>query len=123
MQPGSYFVSEQAEMAAKWQMVEDYKSASAKLALLLAELKNIGDEWAGIARVLQGPRGFSFEVEGTKLTVKNELTKANIASLHSSRVSWESLTKLIEDYRNTLKTKDELSSRLKQLGVTLDPYQ
>ena len=74
--------------------------------------------WESFAK---NPHGYLFEINLRQVTVVNELKKMDIASVKSSSVNWESLTKLVEDYQETLKKKGELFSRLKALGVNIDP--
>jgi septation ring formation regulator EzrA len=122
MQAGSYFVSEQEEMAAKWQMVEDYKKITARLVTLQEEMKRVAQEWIELGRVLQSPNGILFDIQKQQITATNKLSNAKVADVRSSRVNWESLTKLVSDYQESLKRKDELGSRLKELGANFEPY-
>lgn len=109
-----YFVSEEAEQAAKWKMVEELRTKKEHLVVLKNELKNLAEKWAEFARVMQSPDLHSFAVAPQKITVGKwgEKPARPIAEIRDSSVQWDSLTKLVTDYQRTEGDVRTLQSQL-----------
>jgi len=103
MQTGGYFVSEQEEKAAKWEMVEKLRKAKEHLAVLKSAMKDLASLWIEFSRVLQNPDFNVFLVTEKSITVgkQNANLSRPIAEIGESNVNWESVRRLIADYQET----------------------
>jgi uncharacterized protein YlxW (UPF0749 family) len=109
-----YFVSEEAEQAAKWKMVEELRTKKEHLVVLKSELKNLAETWTEFARAIQSPDLHLFAVDPQKITVGKwgeKLTRP-VAEIRDSNVQWDSLAKLVADYQKTADDTKRLQSEL-----------
>ncbi len=113
-----YFMNQEAEDAAKWRIVEQYKSAQARLAALESELKKIGDGLVQVGRAFQNVHGTTFAASGS-IDAVNTLSKALVGRIDLAEITADNLTRLIEDLEATRKLKDESEERLHELGLSI----
>ena len=113
---GGYFMSEEAEQAAKWKMVEELKRDKEHLVVLKKQMKDLGKVLADFAYTIQSPDLHAFDVAAQTITVGkwDEKPIRPIAELRESAVNWESLTKLLTDYQ---KTKTDVHGLEKDLDL------
>jgi hypothetical protein len=100
---GGYFVSEEAEQAAKWKMVEELKRDKEHLVVLKKEMKNLGERWIEFARTMQSPDLHAFDVAAQKITVGQWDSRPSrpVAEIRESDTNWDSLARLVSDYQKT----------------------
>lgn len=101
---GGFFLSEEAEQAAKWKMVEELKRDKEHLVVLKKQMKDLGAVLADFAYAIQSPDLHAFDVTAQTITVGKWDAKPTrpIAELRASAIAWESLTKLLTDYQKTM---------------------
>lgn len=121
---GGYFVSEEAEKAAKWQLVENYNSAKAKLAALDGQLKQAGTTFLDMGRVVKDIHsGIVFKFGKDQITVVNESHSygqaQTVAEIGLKFLNAESLITLLKDFQDTRRTVEELRANLKNVGLDL----
>ena len=64
-------MTEEAEQAAKWKMVEALKRDKEHIVVLKKQMKNIGERWVEFARTMQSPDLHTFDVAASKIAVRN----------------------------------------------------
>jgi len=112
-----YFMSTDAEAAAKWRMVEEYNQKKARLAALENEMRQLGETWSGMARVLKEPDAFGVEKMGQQILAYNRQSKVKIADLTPAQANWDTVVRLLSDYQQTKAEKERLAGNLKSAGV------
>jgi hypothetical protein len=111
-----YFMSQEAEMAAKWKMFEDYKELAARLSVLEREANSIGVVINNLAVALMGsPQKIGITREGF-VSIPSGPGRQE---LNISKVDVAGITKLIQEIQETAKQKGELHVKLTQLGMSL----
>lgn len=112
-----YFMSQEAEMAAKGKMFEDYKDLRSRLTVLEREANTLGLRIFELARVLTG--------SPAKITVVRE----RVVSIPSgdgrqevdiSKLDPDEIVKLISEIGVVAKSKIELGGKLRDLGMSVN---
>jgi hypothetical protein len=120
---GGYFVSEEAEKAAKWDMREEYKRTKARLVTLENELRKIGDAWTGMGKWFKDPLGISFQANAQQITAVKAKSKITVEAIPLEYLNADAIVRLINDLEETRKSKDDLEARLKDIGgLDLGPF-
>lgn len=114
---GRYFMSDEAENAAKYQMGENFRKAQAHLAVLEQQFADIGKAWGEAGQIMQSRQRLSVNTSnGGRVIVSDGTTTANILKHH---VDWESLTKLVLAYRKTQQEVEDLRSALQRAHLPI----
>lgn len=114
---GGYFVSEEAEMAAKWKMVEDHKKAKGKLATLVREASTVG---LRIQRLQVALCGSPLKIKIVRDKVISVPVEEKWEEVDISKVDSDEIMKLIVDIDATSKLKADLGEKLRDLGINVD---
>lgn len=121
---GGYFVSEEAEQAAKWKIVENYNRAKAKLAVLEGELKEASADLSEMGRntsrdYLLGSNTFLFSDKQVRIVNENAPSgrSANITEISLKYFNADLLVNLLKDFQNTRTEVKELKASLKAAGL------
>jgi hypothetical protein len=113
MQTGGYFVSKEAEDAAKWRMLQEYNEARSNLGNFDNEFKKIGRSLQSLASAYLMVYGVKFTVSDEGIRAVNTSTGAEIANVPKAYLSFETSVKLITDYEETYKRIRELEASLR----------
>jgi hypothetical protein len=114
---GGYFVSDQAEKAAKWEAVEEFRERKQHLLVLQNEMLKIGREWEPFANALKSPKSFYFKVEAENITVLySQQSSQTTAQIPRTHLDWGTLSKLLSDYQATTERIKELEPQFRDLG-------
>ena len=114
---GGYFVSEEAEKAAKWDMLEEYHQTVSHLGVLENEFKKVSNSLGILASAFDKPTDrVEFDVSSTQIGVMTISNKTRLGVIPRGHIEFTSLAKLIEDYQKTVARKRELEN---DLGETL----
>lgn len=109
-------MSDEAEKAAKYQMIEDYKKAQSHLSVLERELKIIGKEWEEAGRIFQnGKLSVNFS-GGDRIVVSDSKL---MSTLFKSRINWDSLITLLSECVKTQQEVLELRSGIEKAGLSI----
>jgi hypothetical protein len=116
-----YFMTEESEKAAKWDVVLEYRTASEHLVVLARQMQSIGEKMAAFGETIKKPENFSFDVEKQTITVG--VPKSNperpYARVAESDFNWADLCRLINDYQDTMQKKNQLAAQLRTAGLPL----
>jgi hypothetical protein len=112
MQYEGYFVDEQAEKAAKWDMVEERRKAHSHKGALENEFKKMGRSFYSLASTFDSVYGYKFIVNEDAIGIINPSTGAKIPPIPRAYLSFENVAKLISDYEETTKRIAELEASL-----------
>jgi hypothetical protein len=115
---GGYFMSEQDEKAAKWQMVEDYKAANGMLETLKREAQNIGEMFTLLGNALKN-HPEKIDSSSPNRILVGTLEHPVKTLVETSKISLEVILALLQDIRTTADRKKGLEDRLKANGVSL----
>ncbi len=114
-----YFMTEEAEKAAKWDAVEQLQKAKARLLALETEMIRIGKELIAFGSSLQNPRAYVFDVTSDAVTLGKQggggLGRP-LGRLTPDIVDWGNFCSLLNDYDDATKEKAELTARLGEAG-------
>jgi hypothetical protein len=112
MQYGGYFVDEQAEKAAKWDMVQERRESYSHKGALENEFKKMGKSLYSLASAFDSVHGFKFIVSEDAIGAINASTGARLTTVPRQYLSFENATKLIADYEAAIKRIAELDASL-----------
>ena len=119
VQSGGYFMSKEAEDAAKWKAVELHEENKKHLVELKTALSEIGKEFedfGGAIRRLDDE--YSFEVGSQAISVGHRERQKMMAHLSKQHLDWDAICRLVSDYLKTRQALAESSSTVKGLGAT-----
>jgi hypothetical protein len=114
---GEYFMTQEAEMAARWKMFEDYKNLRSKLSVLEREANTLGLYLQRVSTALLGsPSKVRIEREKViGVPVGDKWQEVDI-----SQVDPNEIMKLLSDIQAVTKQKADLAGKLRELGMSLD---
>ena len=127
MQVGSYFMSEEAEKAAKWEIIERYRGAKEKLSLLEDRCREIGGSisafGSAIATTPEAVTIAKLEVSFPKYAGASEYERhrSERAIMALSNLNIDALKDLVDDYKQALQIKSEALRKLREMKVDLEP--
>jgi len=110
-------MSQEAEMAAKWKMFEDYKESQSKLTVLEREANTLGMKLNNLAVALMGSPSKIRIVRDKVIGIPSgpAWQEADISKIDSDEIM-----KLISDIAAAFKNKTELAAKLRVLGMSAD---
>ena len=114
MSIGSYFVSDEAEKAANWDSLEEFRKAKQHRDLLADAMLRLGQTLGDFANTLQHPRGCSFDARHNEIVVGKE--QRPIARVEPMHLDWAIVSRLITDYVVTVNRIAELEPRFRDLN-------
>ena len=108
-------MTEEAEQAAKWKMVEELKRDKEHIVVLKKQMKNIAERWVEFSRTMQSPDLHAFDVAASKITVRNwdsQPSQRPVADISELDTNWDLLVRLLSDYQKTQNNIKSLQSDL-----------
>ena len=107
-------MTEEAEQAAKWKMVEELRRDREHLVVLKNQMKTLAERMIEFARAIQSPDLHAFDVGPQEITVGKWDAKPSrpIAQVTQADVNWDSLSRLVADYQKTAANVKQLQSEL-----------
>jgi hypothetical protein len=113
-------MSQEAEMAAKWKMFEDYKALESKLSVLEREANALSLALHNVAQVLGGSTRNARVVSDKVIAVPTGSTSgARLQNVDLSGLDPDRIFALISNIETTAKQKTELAAKLRELGMSL----
>ena len=112
-----YFVSEEAEQAAKWKMVEELKRDKEHLIVIKKQMKDLGGLWSEFSHAIQNPDLHTFDVTTQTISVGKrdaQSSRSVVTELRESNVNWELMRRLLKDYQTT---RDNINAMQKELNL------
>lgn len=116
-----YFVSDDAESAAKWKAVERLRAAKEHLLALETEMAKLGKEWLAFGEALKRPGNFVFAITNDVITLGQHDAGLGrpLGRLTPADVNWERFFLLLTDYQKTSQEKAELTAKLRDAGLPI----
>jgi hypothetical protein len=117
-----YFMSDDAEKAAKWNIVEQQREAKEHLLALESEMTTLGEQWLAFGVALKSPGNYVFDITGSTITLgqHNAGLRQPLGWLTSTGYpSWERFSELLTDYQETSKKKADLTAKLREAGFSI----
>ena len=114
---GSYFMSEETEMAAKGRLLENYKTVTGKLANLQEEATAIGEALSCVGWALKNSPEKIMRVTG-----ENQVHVAGgpfRTTVDISKFQPENLMRLVTDITDLSQRRDEIKARIEANGVKI----
>ena len=117
MQRRGYFMTQEAEDAAKWRMLTEYHQTIERLAALKSELKSLGESLEHFGRGLSNPE-FRFVLDGDLLVGTREGTP-DVPQIQTpvSALDAERVLKLLKNLAETEARSSELHQLLEEAGA------
>ncbi len=117
-----YFMSDEAEKAAKWNVVEQFNEAKEHLLALESVMTNLGKQWAAFSEALKEPNIFVFDVTKNVVTLgqSNAGLRRPLGQLTPGDMNWEKFCALLTDYQETSRKKTELICKLHDAGLSVN---
>jgi hypothetical protein len=113
---GEYFMTSEAEEAAKWRVVKDHQDTKARLAALRAEATKIGDFMRAIGQALRDdPAQINVEQSGS-LSMLQQLRSL---TMPLETINGERVKALVMDIHDTQEKLKQLAEQVQTLGLTL----
>ncbi len=116
-------MTEEAEKAAKWEIVEQYQKAKEKLAVLETRCHETGGMisqfGSAIANVPTAVTITKLEVSIPKYV--HEPKKTERVAFPLSILDMETIKTLVDDYQETLQVKTATLSKLREMKIDLEP--
>jgi hypothetical protein len=110
-------MSQEAEMAAKWKMFEDYKELRSRLTTLEREANTLGLRIFELSRVLTGS---PTKVRIVRERVVSIPSGAGWQDIDISKLDPDEIVKLLSEIEGVAKSKVELGNKLRDLGMSVD---
>ncbi len=104
-----YFVSDEAEKAAKWDAFEEYRQAKQRLFALETVMTKLGKSLDGFAYAIQHPKEHKFLVNVEDVTVAKQLQQGAVVHVTKADLDWNAVSNLISDYQTTFARVQELA--------------
>lgn len=117
MSTRGYFVSDEAEKAANWDAVQEFRELKRHRDSITDAMARLGKGLGDFAYVLQHPRDCAFDARPTEIVVGRE--QRAIARVDSIQLNWETVSRLITDYITTMKRIAELKPRFRDFNEDL----
>jgi hypothetical protein len=121
MQTGAYFMSEEAEKAAKWEMVEEYQRMKNEAARIRNKLKKTGDSLEQFGRLLANGV-VVFKEQGGRI-IGNLPDVGNpdgiTVSIPTEHLNAAYVLGLISRLNEVQTRRNELLASLKEIGIEL----
>ena len=116
-------MSDEAEKAARYDIIETHESAKRRLATLEHVMAKLGERMANFGDTLKYPSRCVFAVDpNLDIRVKRDDTQLKItAQLSKEHMEWESMCRLILDYQQTKQEVARLAGRVRGLGLWATP--
>jgi hypothetical protein len=116
-----YFMSDESEKAAKWNVVEQYREAKEHLLALESEMTHLGEQWLAFGEALKSPSNYVFDTTGGAIALgqHNAGLRHPLGRLTSADVNWERFTALLVDYQKTSQKRTELTGKLHDAGFSI----
>jgi hypothetical protein len=114
-----YFMTKEAEDAAKWNAVEQLQKVKARLLALKTEMSRIGKEWVSFGSAMQHPEDYVFEVTSAAVTLGKSdagLRRPLGRITPEDALDWEKFSALLNEYREAMKEEARLSANLHDAG-------
>ena len=111
-------MSQEAEMAAKWKMFEDYKELRSKLTVLEREASTVGLRIEKLRAVLCGSPSKIRIVRDKVIGIPSG--GSVLEEVDISKVDADEIMKLIREIDAVSKAKAELVAKLRDLGMSID---
>jgi hypothetical protein len=116
-------MTEEAEKAKNWDMLQEYRAAQAQLSRLEHELQSIGKQWKGIAGFFEDCGYNSFKIDEERIRVlrpkpHSEVGVNEVGSLAFAAINIESLCRLLTDLEETKRVLGKLGEQLRAIGIT-----
>src|SRR5438132_1122464 len=108
MSTGNYFVSDEAEKAAKWDAFEELRQSREHRDALEDIMKKLGKALNGLAYAIQHPKECLFEIDRQDITIAKPPEMGVFAHVVRADFDWESVFKLLTDYKTTVQRISEL---------------
>jgi hypothetical protein len=113
-----YFMSDEAEKAAKFEILERHAKAKSRLAALEDQMSQKGQELTRFAETLKSPSQHAFSVvRNLNIAVQRKSQSTKVAELWKQTMDWDALCELIDDYEQTKRDLSELDGRVQALGI------
>lgn len=110
---GGYFVSDEAEKAANWDALEEFRKLKRHRDTLTDAMRKIGKALGDFSYVLQHREGCTFDVQPSGITVGRE--RRMVARVDPTQLDWEAMSRLVTDYIATTLRIAELEPRFRDL--------
>lgn len=111
---GGYFVSDEAEKAAKWDALEEFRELKRHRDTITDAMSKTGKALGDFAHVLQHREGCTFDLQPSGITVGRE--RSAVAHIDSTQFDWQAVSSLIADYIATTRRIAELEPRFRDLS-------
>jgi hypothetical protein len=111
-----FFMSEESEKAAKWDMVLQLKAERSSLSVLHNEAEKIGKELVRFGSVLANP-SWTFEITETNIQGKGTILNAGDMTIPLESLDQEKICKLINDINETPSNIKRLEAHVKDAGI------
>lgn len=102
MSIGSYFVSEEAEKAANWDALEEFRKLKRHRDSLTDAMSRLGKSLGDFASVLQNRQGCTFDARVNEIVVGRE--QRTVARVDPTQIEWETVSKSIKRLRRNNRT-------------------
>jgi hypothetical protein len=112
MSIGSYFVNDEAEKAAKWDALEDFRKTKHHRIALESEMGKLGRLLKTLSFALEYPQQCSFDIGDQTIGVASGRERLLVEPSH---LNWASVTKLLEDYNATVRRIAEMEPKYRDL--------
>jgi len=111
---GGYFVSDEAEKAANWDALEEFRELKRHRDTITDAMSKTGKALGDFAYVLQHREGCAFDVQPSGgITVGRE--RRTVAHVDPTQLDWQSVSRLVTDYIATTRRIAELEPRFRDL--------
>jgi len=107
-----YFLSEESEKAANWDMLQRLKSERSRLSALQDQAQTMGNQLDELGRVLKNP-AWTLVIRDEQITGTSSVARGAKFSVPLSILNPGTLSRLIQDTAETKHNIDTLSERLK----------
>lgn len=114
MSIGSYFVSEEAEKAARWDAQQEFIELKRHRDTIAAAMERLGKALEDFGYVLQHREGCAFDARSNEIAVGRE--QRMVVRVDPTHLNWESVSRLIADYTATIGRIAELEPRFRDLS-------
>ncbi len=113
MSIGSYFVSEDAEKAARWDDQQEFLELKRHRDTIVAAMEKVGKALGDFGYVLQHREGCSFDARPHEIVVGRE--QRMVARVEPTQLDWQTVSRLITDYISTTQRVAQLEPRFPEL--------
>jgi len=111
---GRYFVSDEAEKAAHWDALQEFRELKRHRDLIIDAMGRLGKALGDFAYVLQHPRGCAFDAQPNEIIIGRE--QRAVARVEPTHLNWETASNLVADYTATMRRIAELEPRFRDLN-------